>query len=228
MKNTLFVILFFLSTCFYAQVFSIGVAKYKSEDYKGAIDEFTQIIDANPNNARAYFNRALAKNKLYDYKGSMEDYEKVCELDPGNARAFKHAELERRYLARAGGTPLDYTGSSNPYEASIYGEIGWTKEKEGHHLEAIQDFTHAIKLNKTNATYYLGRGNALYHLKEYKSAKEDYTKVVELEPKNAKAYFNKANSEFYLGDKSEACADWLKASKLGLKDADELLAKYGK
>ena len=48
MKKLLFILLFFLSNYFYAQVnFSSGVSKFKTEDYKGAIDEFTKVIDAN-------------------------------------------------------------------------------------------------------------------------------------------------------------------------------------
>ena len=177
MKKLLFILLFFLSNYFYAQVnFSSGVSKFKTEDYKGAIDEFTKVIDANPKNILAYFNRALAKSRLHDYKGAMEDYDKVYELDPSNVRAYKLRELERKYLARSGGTAQDFSspGTSNPYEAAIYGDIGFTKEKEGHHLEAIKNFNHAIELNNTNASYYLGRGNAMYHLKAYQSAKEDY------------------------------------------------------
>lgn len=41
---------------------SRGVKKYVNADYQGAIEDFNQAIQLNPNNSTAYYNRGLAKS----------------------------------------------------------------------------------------------------------------------------------------------------------------------
>ena len=57
-----------------------GNIKYNSEDYQGAISDYTKAIEINPKEAKAYCNRGSAKNVLKDYSGAISDYTKAIEL----------------------------------------------------------------------------------------------------------------------------------------------------
>ena len=58
-----------------------GLKKADSGDLKGAIEDFTKSIAANPNQVISHHDRALARKLSKDYKGAIEDYTKVIELN---------------------------------------------------------------------------------------------------------------------------------------------------
>ena len=48
--------------------------------YRGSIEELDRIIDEDPNNAEAYYDRANARNCRGDSAGAIADYTKAIEL----------------------------------------------------------------------------------------------------------------------------------------------------
>jgi lipoprotein NlpI len=48
-----------------------------SEDYQGAIESFSNILELDPTNADAYNKRSTARSAVGDYQGAMEDLQKV-------------------------------------------------------------------------------------------------------------------------------------------------------
>ena len=44
-----------------SEYFDMGVSKLQLEDYRGAIADYTKVIDIDPNDAEAYFWRGLSK-----------------------------------------------------------------------------------------------------------------------------------------------------------------------
>ncbi|MDD3875042.1 MAG: tetratricopeptide repeat protein [Bacteroidales bacterium] len=79
-----FIILTAISSQSYAQNSEMsllkGNAKDELGDYAGAIREYTEAIELQPDFAMAYFNRALSKRKIADYEGAIEDYTKAIEI----------------------------------------------------------------------------------------------------------------------------------------------------
>jgi tetratricopeptide (TPR) repeat protein len=51
-------------------------------DFTGAIDDFFRVIELNPDNPDAYFNRGEAKYKLQDYVGARSDYNAAVAIKP--------------------------------------------------------------------------------------------------------------------------------------------------
>ena len=51
------------------------------KDYKGAIEDYSEVIKLNPNSRDAFFNRSLSKNELKDVTGAIEDITKVINLN---------------------------------------------------------------------------------------------------------------------------------------------------
>ena len=71
-----------------------GLEKQNSGDFTGAIEDYTEGINIDPNYALAYYNRGVARNELGDITGAIEDLEKAAELlrQQGDPRAAQVEE----------------------------------------------------------------------------------------------------------------------------------------
>src|ERR1019366_5533601 len=97
MKHLLFIIISLLSFGLWGQTaeedfhkyWDMGIAKYSSKDYKGAIDDFNKVIEFNPRKyADAYYHRGDCKAEIGDYKGAIEDYTKKIESAPNHSNSY--------------------------------------------------------------------------------------------------------------------------------------------
>ena len=57
-----------------------GKSKQKTNDYKGAIEDFTKAIKFNPKDVAAFFLRGISKDKLGDKIGSCIDGKQALSL----------------------------------------------------------------------------------------------------------------------------------------------------
>lgn len=69
---------------FYAR----GVEKALEKDYQGAIADYTQAVQLNPNFAEAYLKRAIAHYKLRKDRDVLEDCRQALEINPNFAQAY--------------------------------------------------------------------------------------------------------------------------------------------
>ncbi|PYJ12323.1 MAG: hypothetical protein DMF06_00050 [Verrucomicrobia bacterium] len=65
-----------------------GFAAAKSRDYETAIGEFTKAIEAEPGDAKNYFNRGTAYRGANKLTEALADFSKAIEIDPKNAAAY--------------------------------------------------------------------------------------------------------------------------------------------
>jgi S1-C subfamily serine protease len=69
--------------------FVSGYQKSESKDYRGALDDYSQLIALQPNNALAYINCGNLKHeKLDDLPGALADYNQSIAIQPDNALAY--------------------------------------------------------------------------------------------------------------------------------------------
>ena len=90
---------------------------------------------------------------------------------------------------------------------------------------AIFECTEGIKLNPSDDTCYLERGNSKYLLNDFKGSIADLTKAIKINRYNYFAYFLRGQSNNQLGNKGEACEDYRRSSILGFQPATESLQK---
>jgi tetratricopeptide (TPR) repeat protein len=130
--------------------YDLGMKKYELEDYQSAIDNFTQSIRLDPDNAVAYMYRADSRYKLEHYQGSIDDYTQSIKLDPDS-----DADADIYWLRADAKYKLeDYQGSIDDYTQSIklnpddncsaYSSRADSKEKLGYYQDAIDDYDLAI------------------------------------------------------------------------------------
>ncbi len=128
-----------------------GNGLFKSSDWSGAYDTYTEALSIDPcnkfTNAKLYFNRAVAAAKMKKWKESIEDCTKAIELDENYLKAI----LRR---------------------ASSYMEM---EEYE----EAVRDYERAHKADRSNGEYRRLLQNAKLELK--KSKRKDSYKILGVE-----------------------------------------------
>lgn len=95
--------------------FDRGVDNYNAGNLSGAIIDWTNVININPNNPDSYYSRAIVKNELYAWKAALTDYDKAIEIAPDYISAI----LNRGTLKDEN---RDYNGAINDYNLVIDNE----------------------------------------------------------------------------------------------------------
>ena len=225
-----------------------GLKKANSGDLKGAIEDFTKSIAANPNQVISHHDRALARKLSKDYKGAIEDYTKVIELN-NEIKGEDNKWTESIYLERGyckflveddEGAITDYTKvvEYNPESYIGFGRRGIVNNFIGDHKKAVFDFRKALDFYYENDEYelnkiilYMKSGDSKFALEDFEGARFDTNEAILLN--SEKQILKKSSlSELYeqlgcintcLDKKDEALLCFSKAIELNPKS----LSAYG-
>ncbi len=174
-----------------------GIKKLEAKDYKGAIKEFTSMIEKNPKDMNGHLQRGIAYFLLKDKKAE-DDLNKV--ISSSSPKASEAYFYKGKFIFFLG------TNTQNKIK------------------EAITNFDKAIEVNKNYAEAYLYRGVANNELKRkfvrspeeeikrlYISILKDYNKAIDLNSKYDIAYYYRGifHSQEFLFE--EAIKDFEKA-----------------
>ncbi len=157
------------------------------ENPKASVDEQTQLIERQPNQASHYVNRAFAYTQLHEYTKATKDYDQAIELEPDNERLYflrgvfrmncQLTELAladfERVLAISGGDD-----SAREHRASVLLRLH-------RYQEAIDDYAQLIAKYPENPSAYSGRAFALAALGNNDRAEEDAKRASEMSPEMA-------------------------------------------
>ncbi|QYX30608.1 serine protease [Sphaerospermopsis torques-reginae] len=198
-----------------------GGAYSELKEYKQAIDDYTQAIKIDPENAEYYKNRGLAYFQLKDYKQAINDYTQAIKIDPKDALYYVGRGLAYFQLKDYKQAINDYTQAIkiDPKKAIYYNARGTTYSELKDYKQAINDYSQAIKIDPKDATYYRDRGLAYLQLKDYKQAIADYTQAIKIDDKNAIYYASRSLAYFQLKDYKQAINDYTQAIKIDDKNA---------
>ena len=65
-----------------------GYQRLQSGDYKGALEDYNEVVRLEPNEAENYLNRGLVREKLKDFAGALADYSHALKIDEKNPKAW--------------------------------------------------------------------------------------------------------------------------------------------
>ena len=127
--------------------------------YRGSIEELDRIIDQDPNNAEAYYDRANARNRAGNRTGAISDYTLAIEF--GLRPRERFLALGNRGLARADledieGAIEDFTAiiTACPKNRGIlktaFTNRALLKRKKGDMKGADLDYQEALSIRTTN------------------------------------------------------------------------------
>ncbi|MEH1820406.1 MAG: tetratricopeptide repeat protein [Nostoc sp.] len=193
-----------------------GLEKYNNKDFRGAIEDYTQAIQINPNYAAAYINRGLARYDLGDNQAAIQDYNQAIQINPNDAAAYINRGSARSNLEDNQAAIQDYNQAIkiNPNYANAYYGRGLARYNLGDNQAAIQDYNQAIQINPNYANAYYNRGLARYNLGNNQAAIEDYNQAIRINPNYANAYYNRGLSRYNLGDNQAAIEDYNQAIQI--------------
>ncbi len=177
----------------FEQLYQEGLRKYQSGDYQAAIEDFTQAIALDSQNALAYNKRGDAFYQLGDYEQAKADSSKAIELNPQNANAYYDRGFALYELGKYKEAIADYTKAIelNPDNVYAYYGRGLALVKLQENKEANADFSTAIRLKPDYIEAYLERGILRRRLKIYKTAIEDFDAIIKINPNDARPYYQK-------------------------------------
>lgn len=210
-----------------------GYGKY-SQDFKGAIEDYTQAIKLDPNNADYYGVRAQAYVENNDKVRALADYNQIIKLEPERANSYG---LRAIFYCNEG----DYKKGITDWDqaAKMMEEYAiWTGRaeclaKSGDYKKAIVVYTNAIEwsaksigadpkvITWTDATVYIGRGKGYQSIGNSKAAIADFDKAVTVKDSDygnygsirGDAYNQRALAKLSLGQKQAALQDFKKAAE---------------
>ena len=188
-----------------------GNEKYDSENYKGALSDFSKAIKINPQYEDAYIERGNVKLDLKIYKGALSDYSKAIKINSQNGDAYYNRGLAKENLKDFDGALSDYTKAIkiNPKDGDAYHARGYTKEMLKDLNGALSDYTKATKLIPKDPDLYMDLHYLKISLDDFKGAVSARNKSLELYSQDkveidieniiAPAMLNKRNSPMLKG-----------------------------
>lgn len=178
-----------------------------SNKLQEAIADYSAAIEADPNFAQAYFNRAFARSERGDNDGAVQDYTAAIRLasdeDAFNNRGVAYAELAR------------------------------ANKDDSYYELAIKDYSEAIKINSAYSYAFYNQGDAYSNLmvnrkervgqkwltdeetkQRYEEAITSYTNAINIDPHFEEAYNNRADAHRVMGRDQDAISDYSEAIRI--------------
>ena len=73
------------------------MVKAQLKDFNGAIADFSMVIEINPKDADAYYNRGMNKKELKNLKGAISDLTFTIGIEPKYTTAYYNRGLLKNY-----------------------------------------------------------------------------------------------------------------------------------
>ena len=161
-----------------------GELNIQNENYQAAIEDYTRLLQLNPNESQAYWHRCLAWVELGNYQESIKDCTQYLKLRPdfvqgyiSRAGLFKDiGNLQRAiddctHALSLGGLSSDWAQMAYSCRGDCYGLLN-------NYQAALQDYNQSIRLAPEEIKNYQKRGFIYEKLENYHEAIEDLTKVL--------------------------------------------------
>jgi lipoprotein NlpI len=170
-----------------------GLLKEHTNDYPGAIAEYTKAIGWDRQDAWAFNHRGLCRARLKDYFGSFSDLSAALELDPQNSSAWNNRAFVRYQLKDYSGTLSDYARgfNLNSNVSGAYANRASARIRLRDYDGAMADLNTCLDMAPTNTQALVNRGRIKRILHDYQGAIEDCDKALALNGRYAYAFVNK-------------------------------------
>jgi tetratricopeptide (TPR) repeat protein len=162
-----------------------GIAAYGSGDFLGAIGNFDEAIQLNPNDAQSYNIRGNVWDELGILERALADYDEAIRIDPNNPGVFhdrailwqRKGELDKALI------DLDRAIRFSFSDVNMYCDRGLVWYEKGRHDRALADFNHATKLDPDSAAACIKRGLILHRNSEFKLALATVNQAIRVDPR---------------------------------------------
>ena len=189
-----------------------GIENIEAEDYEQAVENLSEVIALEPDNAEAYYQRGLAYGHLENWEQALADFDTAIELAADDPRAYSKRALVYLPLGDSAQAIADCNQALklDPDHAEAYQTLGMVYIGQGDVEQAIQGFDKAIELDPDLAEAYIWRGSAYAEAGNSERAISDFEYYLELVPDapNRGAIISVVEA-LKTGDFSTTPLDWL-------------------
>ncbi|MBI3599395.1 MAG: tetratricopeptide repeat protein [Nitrospinae bacterium] len=162
---------------------SMGDMYLKKGDTDKAMESIERAAKISPNNPQ----RQAQLGKIYLAKGEVEKADKAFKtavnVDPKNAGL--RTDIGEAYLKSGHDEKAaeSFKGSLNVVEnIHVYNRLGIALRRKGKHLEAIEEYKKAIRLDPKDEAVYYNMGRAYLEVKKKIEAVSAFKKALEIDP----------------------------------------------
>ncbi len=126
----------------------LGDDRYAQADYKGAVEAYSQALQAYKLNAYALYNRANAYRQLEEYESAIADYTAALQIAPDNLFAYLYRGIALYESQQLEAAIADFSKviEQNPSHALAFQKRGESHLAFGNPTAAIQDLEQAATL----------------------------------------------------------------------------------
>jgi tetratricopeptide (TPR) repeat protein len=167
-------------------------------------------VDHTPKTAGTFLDRGILFASRGEYEMAIADFNEALKLNPNLAAAYI---LKGRALVASVAKLSSIEDSFSSITILIQsGQV--SEEYIRVYDQAIENFTHAIRLDPNFAGAYNIRGYAYQAKNDTDRAIADYNQAIRLDPNFALAYSNRGSVYFDMGDYDHAIDDYTQAIRL--------------
>ncbi|ABA21830.1 TPR repeat protein [Trichormus variabilis ATCC 29413] len=209
------------------ELFYQGLQLAKTGDLSGAIANYEQAIQLNPNSYEYWFNRGLTLFHLERFVEAIASYDQAIEIKPDYYKAWynRGGTLGQLGLYEEAVASLKQAITIQPDMPGAWSSKGWAELKLGQIGEAIASYDEALLLSPEDQENWYYRGIALGVDEQYEAAIDSYDKALEIQPDFHEVWIDRGVVLFNLKQWSEAIASWDQALSI---QADFYLAWYNR
>lgn len=164
--------------------FAEGVRQFQDRDYQEAVGTLESVVEADPENAAAWYYLGMARLRIDDLEGALEALEESAELQPGRPGTQFHIghiyEQVGAYdeAIRAYQTELRNRRQKNL--AEVFNSLGRVYYFAGRHRDAVEATTEALKHNPRYVEALYHRALTHFELNDYRQSERDFRRAVEI------------------------------------------------
>lgn len=172
---------FMLDEQFIDALYSLACVKFDLEEYEDAISDFSTVIKMAPDQPKTYILRASAYNSLEKYEKALIDYTRAILIEPNSNNYYNRGAFYMgiNYFQKAN-IDLSAAIALNKNNAYAYFYRGTSNLLLGIYIDAIADFSMALKFDSTDFDAYLGLALTYYKANDYENAKLHFNRANEI------------------------------------------------
>jgi tetratricopeptide (TPR) repeat protein len=180
-----------------------GIAKWRLNQTKEAIDDFNQSIQLSPENGAVYNNRGNALMDLGHPDEAVKDFDRAIALSPNYGAAYNNRGNARVGLGQYALAFQDFRKAVElmPQSAVPFNGRGMAHAELKRYHAAVRDLSRAISINPKYAAAYHHRADAYLGLGMYREAAADATQALTLQPEVTDPDLLLLRARAYAGDK---------------------------
>jgi tetratricopeptide (TPR) repeat protein len=205
-----------------------GVAYWRANQHKAAIEEFNRAVTLLPEGSAAYNNRGIVLLALNLVTEAIKDFDRAVVLTPGYTSAYHNRATAQFQMGNYEAAGQDFTRAielsplSSPQSVPPLIGRGRARLAQSRPFAAVRDLTRAISLDGKDAAGYRHRAQAHLDNDNTYEAIEDYNRAIAADANNAELYLVRGRAYLSAKNTQSALKDLSKAIEIDAKSAAAL------